>query len=159
LGWSGVLIEPQPEAFKALAKNRPKCKLYNTAISSKLGSVDFYLNSVNAVSSIKEFTSENHYQKWHTMGNTTVIQVKSDRLENILHHAKITHIDFWSLDVEGGEYEVLKTMDWKIPVYLICIEIQIPERKALCDAILKSNGFIFQEIISINEIWINLKNK
>ena len=27
------------------------------------------------------------------------------------------------IDVEGGEEEVLKSMDWDIPVYIVCIEL------------------------------------
>jgi len=159
LGWTGVLIKPQPGSFKALQKNRPHCKLYNVAISSKVGDVEFYMNPENAVSSIKEFTTDMHYQNWHAKRKTELIQVKSERLDTILRDAKISRIDFWSLDVEGGEFEVLKTMDWTIPVYVICIETQQPDRKILCDEILSANGFSFVETVAHNEIWVNDANK
>jgi hypothetical protein len=32
-------------------------------------------------------------------------------------------LDLFSLDVEGGELEVLKTMDWTIPVGVLMIEV------------------------------------
>jgi FkbM family methyltransferase len=159
LKWSGVLIEPHPQAFSKLRMNRPKCKLYNFAISETAGEVDFYMNQNGPVSSVKDLTTDTHYNIWHAKNQTSVIKVRSTRLDTILKDAGVSKIDFWSLDVEGGEYEVLKTMDWTIPVYLICIEKQESDRKVLCDEILTANGFSFVETVAHNEIWINDKNR
>lgn len=159
LGWSGVLIEPHPRAFGSLRMNRPKCKLYNFAISETSGDVEFYMNSNGPVSSVKNLTTNTHYNSWHAKNQTSIIKVPSTRLDTILQESGVQRIDFWSLDVEGGEYEVLKTMNWAIPVYLICIEKQEADRKILCDTILKENGFTFAETIAHNEIWINVNNR
>ena len=159
LGWTGVLIEPHPEAYKALTVNRPHCKTYQCAVSTCTGEVEFIVNSNGPVSSVKEFTSDRHQKAWHDRGTTLTVRVPSRPLGSILREAGVTRIDFWSLDVEGGELEVLKSMDWTIPVYLLCSETREPDRKADCDAILKEHGFQFVETLHHNEIWVNLANR
>lgn len=159
LGWTGVLIEAHPEAYRSLAWNRPHCKTYHYAVSTQDTGVEFIVNVNGPVSSVKEFTSEKHQKAWHDRGATTIVRVPSRPLGSILREADVTRIDFWSLDVEGGELEVLKSMDWTIPVYLLCIETQEPDRKADCDAILKENGFQFVETLHHNEIWVNVANR
>lgn len=157
LGWSGVLIEAHPEAYKALVRNRPRSKVVHCAVSTRNEDLEFILNG--AVSSVKEFTSEKHQQGWHDRTETQLVRVPSRTLGSILHEAGISRIDFWSLDVEGAELEVLKSMDWTIPVYLICIETQEPDRKLGCDEILRANGFQFAETLHHNEIWVNIGNR
>jgi len=152
LNWTGILIEPNPSLFKELCKNRTKTINIPYAISKEEGEVEFYKNY--AVGSVKSNTTEEFFKGWHDE-NTEIIKVPSIRLDTILHKTNIKRIDFWSLDVEGSEYEALETMDWSIPVYLICIEIQTPERKKQCNDILIANGFKFTGTFAHNEIWIN----
>ena len=153
LGWTGVLIEPIPTAFDNLRKNRPRAMSYQLAISKTEGEIEIYANG--AVSSLKQNTTDKFFDGWHNGHNIPVIKVPSRRLDSVLHHAGIKRIDFWSLDVEGSEYEALETMNWSIPVYLICIETQPDQYKERCHAILRANGFVFSETLHHNEIWIN----
>jgi hypothetical protein len=111
--------------------------------------------SHRALSSVKENTTDGYFNTWHKDKDISVIQVPSRRLDSILHEAGVKHIDFWSLDVEGSELDALQTMDWSIPVKLICIEKQEPSKKELCESILIQNGFRKSEDFEHNEIWIN----
>jgi len=153
MNWSGVLIEPIPTYFARLKVNRPYCTLVQCAVSTREGMVDMY--DQNAVSSVKENTSEEFFNAWHKGTNSQLIQVPSRRLDSILHAAGVKEIDFWSLDVEGSELDALQTMDWSIPVKLICIEKQESAKKELCESILIQNGFRKSEDFEHNEIWIN----
>jgi FkbM family methyltransferase len=152
LNWSGVLIEPIPSKFAALRSNRPRCSLFQCAVSTKEGAVDIYEHG--AVSSVRENTTEAFYNAWHREKNIQIIQVPARRLDSILHEAGVKKIDFWSLDVEGSELDALQTMDWSIPVRLICIEKQTNEKKETCESILIANGFTKSEDFEHNEIWI-----
>ena len=153
MGWSGVLIEPIPSAFAALRVHRPHCTLEQCAVSTTEGVLDIYEH--DALSSVKQNTTDDFYRTWHEGENTRLIQVPARRLDRILHDAGVTHIDFWSLDVEGSEFEALQTMDWSIPVKLICIEKQVGDKKGLCDSILLANGFKKSEDFQHNEIWVS----
>ena len=156
LGWSGVLIEPIPEYCNKIASHRHRSRVYNNIVSTNPDPMDIYVNG--AVSSVKEYTTQQYYDGWHKGKNIQVIQVPSRRLDDILHDAGITHIDFWSLDVEGAEYEVLLTMDWNISVGVICMEIcggESAEMNEKCRDILRNNGFVYDGSAAHNEIWVH----
>ena len=156
-GWSGVLIEPLANEYQKLIKNRPNCKCYNYAVSSQVGEIELYSNG--EVSSVKDNTIDEFYDEYHKSKNAQIIKVPTKRLDTILHHAGVTRIDLWSLDIEGSEYEALETMDWSIPVYLIYMELQYPDKKERCHATLLANGFKMVQEYGINEVWINPANQ
>lgn len=159
LGWSGVLIEPLPRQFEQCKVNRPRCRLYNCIVSGSSEPMELYVNG--AVSSVKEYTTPYHYQGWHKSVQATTITVPCRRLDDILHDANISSIDFWSLDVEGSEYEVLKTMDWNIPVHVLCMEVSggdSSEMNEACRDILRQNGMKCDGPIAHNEVWVGSPN-
>ena len=51
------------------------------------------------------------------------------RLNTILEYANIKHINFFILDVEGGELSVLKGIDWdKVTFDVLCVETDVGMR-------------------------------
>lgn len=162
LGWSGILIEPSHE-FNNLIRNRPKSYCYNVAISEKNGNVEFIGDG--ALGGIKESMSEGHIHGWGINKNSYKI-VKSRTLKSILNEVSkinqnFNRVDFFSLDVEGGELEVLKSYDWSIPTYIILIEMTKYDldKNQKCREVMSMNGFEFDMLIGCNEVWINHKNK
>jgi FkbM family methyltransferase len=156
LEWSGVLIEPIPQNYELCKRYRPRSLVYNYIVSSNDIPMEIYVNG--AVSSVKNHTTEEYYNGWHKNKNIQTISVESRRLDDILHNAEISKIDFWSLDVEGSEYEVLKTMDWDIPVRVLCMEVCGGDNESMnekCREILRQNGFVYDGDATHNELWIN----
>jgi len=158
-GWTGVLIEPHPSMFRTLQANRPGSKCYNCAISSEESdSITMLVNPrVPAVSSVEKTAHEGFIygeKGWHE--HSYKINVKTRRLADILNDAKVTHIDFFSLDVEGHEYEVLKTMDWSIPVKVLLVEsLSDDPNKEKIASFLTDKGFIYDGPCAHNKLWIN----
>ena len=156
LGWSGVLIEPIPRNSERCRQTRPRSLVYDCIVSSSTEPMEIYVNG--AVSSVKDFTTQEYYDGWHKNKAIETIQVPCRRLDDILHSAGIRSIDFWSLDVEGSEYEVLKTMDWTIPVRVLCMEVsggQYSEMNEACRDLLRQHGFVFDGLAAHNELWIS----
>ena len=155
LGFRGILIEPVKEFYDKLIKYRPNNSCFNNAISSNKSDVDILVNG--AVSGIKQNMANAFIARWHSKNNN-IKKVKTKTLANIFQEKSIKYIDFFSLDVEGGELDVLKTIDWKnITIYLICIELDgnNEEKDNKCREILIDNGFTFKIKMCINEFWIN----
>ena len=163
LDWKGLLIEPSPASFQKLTTNRPNTINVSTAISKEN---DEFL----------EFTGDNccrrfdkHFKKmrsgqWKRLMklnlSPSTLDVKVDKISNILNKNNIKYIDFLSIDVNGSELDVLETMDWSIPVYVIAINTSIWGKfgKSVansCRELLSSKGFIMDEKLSMDEIWIN----
>lgn len=64
---------------------------------------------------------ESFRKLWHPNNNATR-NVPCGPIGLFLSAMGITHIDFFSLDVEGGELSVLLTMDWDIEIHYLLIE-------------------------------------
>ena len=88
------------------------------------------------------------------------INVKVKKLSDVLKDDNIKYIDIFSLDVEGAELEVLESMDWNIPVYIIVFETSAwgkegKEMVEKCRKLLSSKGFVLDNKTSFDEFWIN----
>jgi len=152
LQMTGTLIEPTNQYIE-LVKNRPKCNNYNLAVNYTKGIVKFLGDYATA--GLVETMHENFKNIWHK--DSFDYFVNAEPFSDILNKDNITYIDLLSIDVEGGEEIVLKTMNFNIPVYLICIELDGHniEKDERCRQLLINNGFSFDKRIFINEFWIN----
>ena len=154
LKFHGILIEPVSKFFSKLLQNRYYNLCYNCAISTEKEDTEILVNG--AVSGMKKHMKETFIKNWHK--NSLVKKVKTTTLSSILHDHKIKYVDFLSLDVEGGELDVLQTIDFQAtPMYLICIELDNHnETKNIeCRKLMEKNGFVKKARININEFWVN----
>ena len=146
-----VPLSPSKKYYKQLVKYRPKCKNYNCLVSNYRGECNFIGDGrheggeLHLLKNTCKKDGTNWIESWGLDYNS-IIKVPVRKLSDILQESNIPYIDFWSLDVEGGELEVLQSMDWNIPVYIICMEVSAwgeygHKRVEQCRTILKSNGF------------------
>jgi FkbM family methyltransferase len=123
IGWKGICVEPLPEQFLNLKKNR-KCDLYNAAIGSKNDeSVEFI--TADGYSGFEATMSKGHRDSVKQIfGKLNKIYVKTITFDRLMqNYPGRTHINFMSIDVEGGEFGILKTIDFsKYTFDLITIE-------------------------------------
>ncbi|XP_068227671.1 protein Star-like [Palaemon carinicauda] len=116
LGWTGLLIEPNPETYQELRQKNRKAYTINAALSTTPEASDLTLE-------LKGSHSE--------LGNKTgkAVHVTGIPLYTILLAMNIQVVDFLSLDIEAFEVKILKTIPWdKVKFRLMCIEINhIPE--------------------------------
>ena len=166
LNWKGILIEPHPEKFKLLQINRPNNYLFNNLVSCHKEPLEFrYFVVVDqhaAVSGVENILSQHHFDTYFESNNTlnksllqNKIFVKPISLTEIVKSTNLTHIDLLSLDVEGREYEVLKSWDFSVPIDIILIEtlgVQ-PEKDELCRELLVKNNYKFITKHAHNEIF------
>jgi len=116
-GWDGVCVEPTPESFHKLEKNR-KCRCENVAVWRSRGTEAFavYPNDL-AFSGIAESLDKDHIAR---INETVCIEVKTCTWQDL---NLPLHIDYLQLDVEGAEMQVLDCIDWKTQsISYICLE-------------------------------------
>lgn len=153
LGFNGVLIEPIVEMYNQCKQNR-KAMVYNCAISKEEGVVEMIGN--NPVAGIVSTMTPDFKARWHKTSGTRMVNTKP--ISNVLKTSTIKYIDLMTIDVEGSELGVLESMDWSIPVYIVCIELDDnynSDKDEKCREILRKNGFTFVNRMCINEFWIN----
>jgi len=133
LGWNGVLIEANPAECKNIAKTRPRDTAVCSAVSADSKPIEFETGLDPLGFAATDKINARWRAKWHHgkvnnktwtkfKANSVKVSVPSKPLGQILREAKITTIDYFSLDVEGSELAVLETMDWTIPVRVWMIE-------------------------------------
>lgn len=112
LQWDGVLIEAQPENAKLLMKNRPCAHNFAEGVCAEPGTIRMSLGQGTAYD-----LSVNDKQ------DSKFITVPCRPLSAILDEADVTHINFFSLDVEGAELKVLETIDFeKVEIDILMFE-------------------------------------
>jgi FkbM family methyltransferase len=108
--WTGVLIEASPRNFASLKVNRQESMIHHTAVCSEPKKVHFV--EKHLVGGIWEFMAPSFRKKWHSgIEPSELPEVNCRPLTHILHNE--TYFDFFSLDVEGGEFEVLRTLSFE----------------------------------------------
>lgn len=153
LGWTGLLIEPTPDQFAKLTRNRPRCILVHAAVSSTKGEVTFL--GKGGTAGMVDTMSNTFIQQEHADKGEKPYKVPSMPFRDILHANGVKKIDFLSLDVEGAEFEVLNTHDWNIPVRVFAVELDghNPSKDQKCRDILAKNGYKHIKTVDVSELW------
>jgi len=123
-GWNGLLIEANPHMYKQCVKNRPNSIVENYALVSpgyegNTVKGDFDDEERNAAlkgsiaGKIKGISIEKTPERF--------VEVPAITLTKLLEKHHVTKIDFFSLDVEGSEMDVLKGLDFHrySPMYIL----------------------------------------
>lgn len=130
LGWDGICIEPSPLRIKSLKKNR-KCILENLAISNHDGT-NLFLDIIGYGKGLSGIISDysllhrerikKELQHPHNRGHHSV-NVRVAKLDSILEKYSVLHVDFLSIDTEGNELKIIKSINFsKYSIQAILIE-------------------------------------
>lgn len=160
-GFTGLCIEPNPKVFELLQKNR-NCTILNACIADKVGTVNFL-----AIEGYSEMLSGiiDHYHPRHLEriedyiamhgGNKREIDVNCTPLQNIALLQNKT-IDFISIDTEGNELSILKSIDFS-KIEVLCFSIENNYEENGIEEIMNKNGYIKVHHLG-DDIYL-LKNK
>ena len=159
LGWTGVAVEPMPHLFEKLTESR-KCICINGCIAQSAGkktfrSIDGYAEMLSGL--VDEYDPKHLARIDREIeehgGSYTDFEVDCFEFNKLMDGLGIHKIDYLSIDVEGVELKVLKSIDFsQIAVSVIGVE------NNYCDyripAWLTRQGFRFHSIIG-DEIYVN----
>lgn len=123
LGWKGICIEPIPNIFNQLRKNRD-CICIEGCIYDKAGTIDFlqvasnngeFLSMLSGIVEKIDVRQLNRIVSSTSNGSGTFeeIEVNCYKINDILALHDIYHVDYLSLDTEGSELEILKSIDFE----------------------------------------------
>ncbi len=123
-GWTGLLVEANPESAEKCKKNRTS-QVFSCGIDDHAHQAQFLrcVGGLTGWSGIDEKIEPEHRLriKNHVKVSETV-EIACMTLQEALQHAGITRVDYCVLDIEGAEYGVLQAFDWKIPIEVFEIE-------------------------------------
>ncbi len=119
-GWRGLLIEAVPALAEKCRQNRPKCVVENCALVASDYSKEtiemYYCNLMSVVKGAMKSTTADleHVNKGTKIQGIPSFEltVPARTLTSILDQHSIRKVDFFSLDVEGYELNVLRGIDF-----------------------------------------------
>lgn len=108
-GWSGLLVEPSPINYKAIAdhyKNDDRIEVLNIAVGEPAGEIDFYESDGDAVST----TDLAHMEKWGAAGvKYSKIKVQQVNVSNFMEEY-CKDVDFLSIDTESTNITLFRAI-------------------------------------------------
>jgi FkbM family methyltransferase len=115
LGWRGVCVEPLPDVFKLLRRNR-RCDCYQAALAGRSDPQAGFIHALgmDTLSGLEREMARSH-EGWIVQegGRPERITVKAITFPELMDgYPGIRTIDFLSLDVEGAELSILKSIDF-----------------------------------------------
>ncbi len=119
LGWTGICIEPNPEAFQQLVKNR-SCLCLQGCISNQKGIREFVWvrgepamlsGLVDAFDPVHAARIERELMR--DGGSKEIIPMQCYLLNDILETYALNRVDILSIDTEGGELRIVESIDFE----------------------------------------------
>ena len=152
-GWTGINIDINKLSIDLFNFCRPKDVNLNLAISKKKIERVYYQKELSLLNSIKRKQAKAAFQ-----GKILTKKIKSKSLNRVLELSKFKNqkIDFLDIDVEGADFEVLSSLNFKkYAPKLISIEI-MPENLDVSKMDIK-NSNIYKFLIKkkYRLIWSN----
>ncbi len=162
LGWTGLAIEPIPDVYKKLANIR-ECITVNACISQQEGVKIFRKieGYCEMLSGLVDQYDKRHLQRIENEinkhgGTFNDIEVQCFNLNALLSNHDLQHVNYLSIDVEGGEMDILKSIDFNA-INIAVISVENNYRDYKIPQFLNKKGFQLNAILG-DEIYINKSN-
>ncbi len=147
LGWKGICIEPNPEQFVKLKAAR-KCICIQGCISDMSGQSKLVIvRNADGLSGLLHKYDKNHLDKINQLvkdevASCEIIDVECYLFNDLVKKHNIFHIDFLSIDTEGGEFDIISSIDFDtITIDVITVEDNYNDKRFT--PFLKDKGFTF----------------
>lgn len=160
LEWQGLCVEPIPEAFEELIKNR-SCICVQGCVAAESGIVDFLrLTGVSTLlSGVVDKYDPKHLERIDREQSLfpeevfkNIIQVNCYTLNDLLEKNKFYNVDYLSIDTEGGELSILKSIDFQ-KFHIEIIDVENNYDDPATRLFLESVGYEFVTKLKQDEIY------
>lgn len=160
LGWSGISVEPSRAAFEKLSATR-KCITVNSCIAAEPGSTQF-LEIQGYAAMLSGVLHQYHPQHRKRIdrevkemgGDKHQVEVACYTVSQLCREHGIEHIDYLSVDTEGGELAILQSIDFsQLDIRLITVENNYVDMTLR--TFLRKSGFEFVATIGCDEVYEN----
>lgn len=159
LNWRGICVEPIPSAFEKLNSLRRSINL-NCCVSAEEGMKEFLLieGYAEMLSGLTEHYDTRHIKRIEKElenfgGKTEKINVPCVNINNMIDKYKFNKIDYCSVDIEGGEIEIIKSIDFK-KVKILSFSIENNYNDNELRHLMKANDYELKCTLEADEIYI-----
>eukprot|EP00667_Euglena_gracilis_P014554 EG_transcript_15070 len=145
LGWSGRLIEGSLYNFRQLQHNlpsRPLSEALQSAVCQPPATTVKFTVGGGLTAGAQPTLAKSFLKQWHQK-RVKYEEVPCAPMSALLQG--MTHIDFWSLDVEGAELVAVQTVEWaavQIDVIVVELDEHSPPKNLQVRQILHTVGYV-----------------
>jgi FkbM family methyltransferase len=137
-GWSGVLVEAVPELYERARRRRPRSRVFNCAlvgpdhagevVEVEFGDLMSVVGSPGHAAQGLEVAGRAPYR----------VSVPARTLSSVLDEAGVSHFDLLVLDIEGGELEALRGLDFErhSPDHMLIEMLELERMRGAFDELL-----------------------
>ena len=162
-GAKGIAVEPNPALCEKFKLKRPKDIVLETGMGPKEGIMTYFMFESAALNTFSGKEALGTEKKGHKI--VKKVETRISTWKEMLQENDVTKIDFLSLDVEGLDLEILKSIDWSgVRPKIICVETQsfgtAGENSGLwsVEDFLRERGYAVAGMTPINKIFVDEKN-
>ncbi|KZS14801.1 Uncharacterized protein APZ42_020167 [Daphnia magna] len=145
--WGGVLIEADQTSFGKLLSRRRKSYALPVCLSLQPYPTQVTFKVAYAIGSVQESVDPNQPAKANSDGQASkenMLTLQCFPIYSILLAIGQTQVDFFSLDVEGHELKILKTVPWhKVDIKTLAVEWDHVGEKPLIDFMGPQGYYVF----------------
>ena len=150
-GWKGLNVDLSKISVDLFKTARPNDHNINAAVTDFNGETFYYENG--AINQQNSLTLDSDKKK---------IKIQAYKLETLLNNLSISNIDYLNIDVEGGDFKVISSLDFsKYKPKLISIEQNIYNSekiiKSNCHEFLTKKNYFLASKIGVTCIYIDNK--
>jgi FkbM family methyltransferase len=142
LAWSGICAEPARGWHDELKRNRPNTRIDTRCVWSKSGEVlQFKETAIKEHSTIGSFSDADTHSRRRIDADSYGVETIS--LNDLLQqHEAPPHLDYLSLDTEGSELEILRSLDFdRFRPRIVTVEHNYTPARTDILALLQSHGY------------------
>ncbi|MFZ1784242.1 MAG: FkbM family methyltransferase, partial [Ferruginibacter sp.] len=158
----GVCVEADPSFIRKIKNCRPKDTVIHAGVAvSDETEADFYIFDVPAINTFDKAEAEQRSRS----GNykmEQVVKVPLVKINDLIRNNFATYPDLLSIDIEGLDLAVLKSLDYKrFPIPAICVEtcmyseMHIRPKDQSIAAFMVTKGYEVYADTYINTIFVN----
>ena len=157
LGWKGLCVEAQEHSYNQLVKNRD-CTCVLACMSDIEEEVEFmtFKNGGDAVGGIIKYYAPEHVEKqikkWEH--NSSKVVVNTRTAHDILGEHKVEKVDYLSIDTEGSDFLILKSIDLK-QLNVKCISIENNYGNSDIKKYLEDQGYRFSRRFRNDDVYVH----
>lgn len=161
LGGHGVLVEPNPTYAEKIRRARPRDVVLEVGVGvSGAAEADYYMMGGDGQLNTFSKAQADSLVRVHHHKIEGVVKRKLVPVNQILEaHFKDAAPDVLSIDIEGLDYEILKTLDWnRWRPKVVCVETSHVEtgqvEREVLD-LLEKNGYVVRGGSFVNTIFLD----
>ena len=157
LGWTGLVVEASPQLVRRIGKTR-SARVIHAAVSDRDGTAEF-LEVTSGLTQMGGLIDHYHAETLQRVRrderhSETAVTVPSTRLDTLLRTHGLKKIDYLSIDVEGAERAVLRSLDFdEFDIAALSIENSRPGRESYED-VMAPAGYRQVGVLGFDEIWV-----